>query len=104
MPAISPEILASETATVVTAPAPALKDGKYSVMLVQFPAKKTGLVKVYAPDPYRPQVKVVLDRAGSRLEFPYEVNLWEQTEEGSASTIVAPIDPASVGIDPLALL
>ena len=62
------------------------------------------VMKVYAPDPYRPQVKVVLDRAGSRLEFPYEVNLWEQTEEGSASTIVAPIDPASVGIDPLALL
>jgi putative nucleotidyltransferase with HDIG domain len=62
------------------------------------------VMKVYAPDPYRPQVKVVLDRAGSRLEFPYEVNLWEQTEEGFASTIVAPIDPASVGIDPLALL
>jgi hypothetical protein len=62
------------------------------------------VMKVYAPDPYRPQVKVVVDHAGSRLQLPYEVNLWEQTAEGSASTIVAPVDPASVGIDPLTLL
>jgi hypothetical protein len=61
-------------------------------------------LKVYAPDPYRPQVKVIVDRAGSRLGLPYEVNLWEQTEAGSASTIVAPVDPASMGIDPLTLL
>ena len=73
--------------------------------LVRLNSGETAVVmKVYAPDPYRPQVKVVVDRAGSRLQFPYEVNLWEQTEEGSASTIVAPIDPASVGIDPLTLL
>jgi putative nucleotidyltransferase with HDIG domain len=63
------------------------------------------VVNVYAPDPHRPQVKVVFDRAGTRLEFPYEVNLWEaREEEGQPSAIVAPLDPAVVGIDPLALL
>jgi putative nucleotidyltransferase with HDIG domain len=63
------------------------------------------VAKVYAPDPYRPQVKVVVDRHGTRLEIPYEVNLWEAKEEpGVASTVVAPLDPASVGVDPLSLL
>jgi putative nucleotidyltransferase with HDIG domain len=63
------------------------------------------VIKVYAPDPYRPHVKVVIDRAGNRLERPYDVHLWD-TSEGQAgpSTIVAPIDPATVGIDPLLYL
>jgi putative nucleotidyltransferase with HDIG domain len=62
------------------------------------------VVTVYAPDPHRPQVKVVLDRGGARLDFPYEVNLWEQNEDGYANAIAAPLDPAVVGVDPLALL
>jgi hypothetical protein len=59
---------------------------------------------VYAPDPHRPRVKVVLDRTGARVEFPYEVNLWEHNEKGYANAIVAPVDPSAVGIDPLSLL
>jgi putative nucleotidyltransferase with HDIG domain len=63
------------------------------------------VIKVYAPDPHRPQVKVVLDRTGARIQFPYEVNLWEAAEEdGGPSTIVAPLDPATIGVDPLTLL
>jgi hypothetical protein len=62
------------------------------------------VTKVHAPDPHRPRVKVVIDRAGARLEFPYEVNLWEQNEEGSTNAVIAPLDPAVVGIDPLSLL
>ncbi len=73
--------------------------------LVRLNSGETAVVlKVYAPDPYRPQVKIVIDRAGGRLEFPYEVNLWEQNEDGYASTIVAPLDPTAVGVDPLGLL
>jgi len=73
--------------------------------LVQLNTGETAVVtKVHAPDPHRPRVKVVIDRAGARLDFPYEVNLWEQNEEGSASAIVAPLDPSVVGIDPLSLL
>jgi putative nucleotidyltransferase with HDIG domain len=73
--------------------------------LVQLNTGETAVVtKVHAPDPHRPRVKVVIDRAGARLDFPYEVNLWEQNEEGSANAIVAPLDPSVVGIDPLSLL
>jgi putative nucleotidyltransferase with HDIG domain len=62
------------------------------------------VTRVYAPDPHRPRVKVVLDRTGARVEFPYEVNLWEHNEEGYANAIVSPVDPSAVDIDPLSLL
>jgi len=63
------------------------------------------VVNVYAPDPHRPQVRVIFDRAGLRLERPYEVSLWQTDRaEGQPGSIVAPIDPAEVGIDPLTLL
>jgi hypothetical protein len=48
---------------------------------------------------------VIVDRAGTRLEFPYEVSLWEAEEaDGRLRSIVAPIDPATIDIDPLMLL
>ena len=60
---------------------------------------------VHAPDPYRPQVRVLTDGAGAMLERPYDVNLWEgQSREGEPGAIVAPVDPATVGIDPLTLM
>ncbi len=63
------------------------------------------VVKIYAPDPHRPQVRVIVDRMGGRLEVPYDVNLWEsQLEEGRPSAIAAPIDSADLGIDPLMLV
>jgi putative nucleotidyltransferase with HDIG domain len=63
------------------------------------------VVNVYAPDPHRPQVRVVIDRAGVRLERPYEVSLWQTDRaEGQPGSIVAPLDPGQVGIDPLTLL
>ena len=63
------------------------------------------VTKVYAPDPHRPRVRVVVDRTGARLENPYDVDLWEARRElGQPTTIVKPVDPASVTFDPLALL
>ena len=63
------------------------------------------VVKIYAPDPHRPQVRVIVDRMGGRLDVPYDVNLWEsQLEEGRPSAIAAPIDSADLGIDPLMLV
>ena len=62
------------------------------------------VVKVYAPDPQRPQVKVVVNRHGVRLETPYELNLWEQSPADGPRTVVAPIDPATLDFDPLMLL
>jgi len=65
---------------------------------------KTGeiavVMKTYAPDPYRPRVKVLRGADGNDLERPYELNLWE-AEEGQPSAIQAPLDPALYGIDPL---
>jgi len=58
------------------------------------------VMKTYAPDPYRPRVKVLRGADGGDLERPYEINLWE-AEEGQSTTIQAPLDPALHGIDPL---
>jgi putative nucleotidyltransferase with HDIG domain len=61
------------------------------------------VIKTYAPDPYRPQVRVIVGREGSTLEHPYDVNLWE-TEGEQAQSVQAPLDPAVYGIDPLSYL
>jgi putative nucleotidyltransferase with HDIG domain len=62
--------------------------------------------KVYAPDPHRPQVRVVFGRDGKRLDITYDLNLWEASDAGSErpSSVVAPLDPASYQIDPLTLM
>jgi len=63
------------------------------------------VVKVYAPDPYRPQVRVLFDRTGSRLDLPYDVNLWDvESDQDRPTSIVAPLDPADYAIDPLVLM
>jgi len=60
------------------------------------------VLKVYAPDPHRPRVRVIADRQGQRLERPYDVNLWDSTPGTEwPSSVVAPLDPAEHGIDPL---
>src|SRR4249919_2400729 len=60
---------------------------------------------IHAPDPYRPQVRVLLNRAGVRLDLPHEINLWEIVAgEDRPSQVVAPVDPAAFVLDPLALL
>jgi HD-GYP domain-containing protein (c-di-GMP phosphodiesterase class II) len=65
---------------------------------------KTGEIAVvtrpYAPDPYRPRVKVLRGADGVDLQRPYEINLWEATAE-QATAIEAPLNPALYGIDPL---
>jgi putative nucleotidyltransferase with HDIG domain len=62
--------------------------------------------EVYAPDPHRPQVRVIVARDGNRLDIPYDVNLWEQVsgEASVPSSVVAPLDPVVYGIDPLTLM
>jgi hypothetical protein len=63
------------------------------------------VLKVYAPDPYRPQVRLVLDRDGRHIPQMVDLNLWEvEAESGRPSSVTAPVDPAEHHIDPLALL
>ena len=62
---------------------------------------------VYAPDPRRPQVKILLDREGAQLDVPRDVQLWVDETVDDAErprSIVAPVDPANYAIDPLSML
>jgi hypothetical protein len=63
------------------------------------------VVRTYAPDPYRPRVRIVIGKDGVTIDRPYDVNLWEaaDTEEGPKS-VQAPLDPAAYQIDPLTYL
>ena len=61
------------------------------------------VLKVYAPDPYRPRVRVLVDRAGKKVDRPLSLNLWE-ARDGEPQTIEAPIDPAGYDFDPLTYL
>ena len=74
--------------------------------IVKLDTNEIGVVlRVYAPDPHRPRVRVVVDRAGQPLERHYEVNLWESTPGGQwPGTVIAPVDPAEFHLDPLTLL
>jgi putative nucleotidyltransferase with HDIG domain len=61
------------------------------------------VLKAYAPDPYRPRVKVLTRPNGQKLEHPYDVSLWD-AHEGQPQSIQAPVDANEVGIDPLTYL
>ncbi|HEV8396828.1 MAG TPA: HD-GYP domain-containing protein [Vicinamibacterales bacterium] len=61
------------------------------------------VLKAYAPDPYRPRVKVLTRPNGQKLEHPYDVSLWD-THEGQPQAIQAPVDVGDLGIDPLSYL
>ncbi len=58
------------------------------------------VLKAYAPDPYRPQVRILFGADRQPLPEPQDMNLWE-AEESQTRSIQAPVDPADYGIDPL---
>jgi putative nucleotidyltransferase with HDIG domain len=58
------------------------------------------VLKAYAPDPYRPQVRILLGADRRPLTNPEDLNLWE----AETRSIHAPVDPAEYGIDPLSHL
>lgn len=71
--------------------------------LVQLNTGEVAVVlKVHAPDPYRPRVRVLFGRDGNRLELPIDLNLWEADPDSDRpSSVLAPLDPAERQIDPL---
>jgi putative nucleotidyltransferase with HDIG domain len=72
--------------------------------LVRLNTKDVAVVlKTYAPDPYRPRVRVLIDRTGRKIDHPLELNLWE-TREDEPQSIEAPLDPADYDFDPLTYL
>jgi putative nucleotidyltransferase with HDIG domain len=74
--------------------------------IVRLDNGEVGVVRqVYAPDPYRPHVRVLIARDGARIELPYEINLWETNDNPQMpKSIVAPLDPADYPFDPLTLI
>jgi len=56
-------------------------------------------------DPFRPQVKVIVDPRGERLEAPVLANTWERDARGEhPRAVVEAVDPEPLGIDPLVYL
>jgi putative nucleotidyltransferase with HDIG domain len=56
-------------------------------------------------DPFRPQVKIVLDKNGDRIEDPFLANTWERDGRGEYErAVIEQVDPELLGIDPLVLL
>jgi putative nucleotidyltransferase with HDIG domain len=68
------------------------------------------VLRPYAADPHRPRVRVIgrlgtAPAAGLSAVKPYDVNLWESVPGGQwPESIVAPLDAAEYGIDPVTLL
>jgi putative nucleotidyltransferase with HDIG domain len=62
------------------------------------------VLRIYAPDPYRPKVRVIIGADGGKLARPYDVNLWEAKEGDGPQAILRPVDPATTGVDPLTYL
>jgi putative nucleotidyltransferase with HDIG domain len=56
-------------------------------------------------DPFRPQVKIIIDAKGQPLEEAVLANTWERNERGKHThAVIEPVDPEQFGIDPLTLL
>ena len=53
-------------------------------------------------DPFRPRVKVLLDKRGAALETPETVDTWQF--DSRKRGVVEAADPETVGVDPLAFL
>jgi len=65
------------------------------------------VLRVHAPDPHRPRVRVLFAADGMRLDLPFERNLWElqrDVSETDLQTVASPVEPADYKIDPLTFL
>jgi putative nucleotidyltransferase with HDIG domain len=56
-------------------------------------------------DPFRPQVKIIFNGHGDRIDEPFLANTWERDVRGEyPRAVIEAIDPETIGIDPLTLL
>jgi putative nucleotidyltransferase with HDIG domain len=74
--------------------------------IVRLNTAEVGVVTAEHPDdPFRPQVKVLFDARGERLESPVLANTWERDPRGEfPRAVVESVDPDSVELDPLTAL
>jgi putative nucleotidyltransferase with HDIG domain len=62
---------------------------------------------VHAPDPHRPRVRILFAADGTRLDLPFERNLWEPQRDRDTNgleSVTAPVDPGEYDLDPLNFL
>jgi putative nucleotidyltransferase with HDIG domain len=74
--------------------------------LVRLTTEEVAIVTAEHPtDPFRPQVKIVTNARGERLEEPHVVNTWERDARGDhPRAVVEALDPEALAIDPLTYL
>ena len=78
--------------------------GLYPVgTMVTLNTDEVGIITAEHPtDPFRPQVKVLIDRLGQRLEEPLMINTWDADTRGTFRwAVVEAVDPDTAQIDPL---
>jgi putative nucleotidyltransferase with HDIG domain len=66
------------------------------------------VLRVHAPDPHRPRVRVLFGADAARLDLPFERNLWEpqpdRDDTGALENVLSPVDQADYSVDPLTFL
>jgi len=63
------------------------------------------VLRIHAPDPSRPVVRVIVGPDGRRLAAPQDIALWnDYTPDNPPPRIVTPVNPDEAGIDPLLFL
>ena len=74
--------------------------------LVRLNTEEIGVVtQTHSDDPFRPQVKLIMDARGETLETPLLTNTWDRDVRGEfPRAVVEAVDSQQVGIDPLAYL
>jgi putative nucleotidyltransferase with HDIG domain len=74
--------------------------------LVRLNTDEVGVVtQTHPDDPFRPQVKLILDATGAPYETPLLTNTWDRDDRGKfPHDVVEAVDGPELGIDPLAYL
>jgi HD-GYP domain-containing protein (c-di-GMP phosphodiesterase class II) len=74
--------------------------------LVRMSTEEIAVVTQERPtDPFRPRVKILIDRSGAAIEAPLLANTWDRDDRGEHPyAVVEAVDPESVDIDPLEYL
>jgi putative nucleotidyltransferase with HDIG domain len=74
--------------------------------IVRLSTEEIGVVTAEHPeDPFRPQVKILFDSDGARLESELLVNTWERDSRGAfLRAVVESVDDDSIELDPLTVL
>src|SRR5437762_5431286 len=74
--------------------------------LVRLNTEELAVVTAEHPtDPFRPQVKIIVDAKGGPIEDPLLANTWDRDSRGEhPRAVVEAVDPEPLGIDPLKFL